>query len=269
MGSDSPSSSRTKYYNRYNCFNCSACNNRNYYSCDNCTASCCISCMSSHRNLFYLNDDLNSKLDYAIKDVCIKCNEIKSNLSYKYDISIYCCYSSFNYLYECKEFLGNMKEKKNEFENRLNNSEIPTIKRNFENSLNNLRKEHEIELNRLEDDFLEKKEKCRFTDDKNLEIKSEEKRKLENDKLKIDKNKEKVIKNYENEERSKAESEFNKNKNEINQKYVYNEEKLEYTEGELKLKQHYIEEIQKIKLYINNPAFSNIIYVSGLSQYIN
>lgn len=271
MGSDnylSAVSIKLKYYNRYNCFNCGPCNDRNYYSCDNCSASCCVNCMSSHRNLFDLNDDFSSKLDYAIKDLCDRCDEIKSNLDYNYDIYIYCNYSSFNNINQCKEFLDKMKEKKNDFENKLNNTEIPTIKRNYENTLNNLRREHEIELERLKNEFLERKEKCSFTKDRNLEIKSEEKNKLENDKYKINENIEKVIKNYENEERTKAETEFNKNRNKINQEYQYVEEKLEYTEDEKKLKKIYIEEIQKIKPYANNPLFNNFIYSANLYQYM-
>ena len=267
MGSDNYSS-RTKVYNRYNCFNCGPCNDRGYYSCDNCSSSCCVNCMSNHRDLFNLNDDFSSKIDYAIKDLCKSCDEIKSNLNYSYDIYIYCCYSSFDSIYQCNEFLNEMKEKKNDFENRLNNSEIPTIKRNFENTLNNLRSEHETKLNRMRNEFLEKKEKCSFTKDRNLEIKTEEKNKLENEKYKINENQEKIIQIYENQERSKAETEFNKNKNEINQKYPNIEEKLEYTEDELKLKQQYIEEIQKIKPYTNNPLFNNFIYSAGLYQYI-
>lgn len=267
MGSDNYSS-RTKVYNRYNCFNCGPCNDRGYYSCDNCSSSCCVNCMSNHRDLFNLNDDFSSKIDYAIKDLCKSCDEIKSNLNYSYDIYIYCCYSSFDSIYQCNEFLNEMKEKKNDFENRLNNSEIPTIKRNFENTLNNLRSEHETKLNRMRNEFLVKKEKCSFTKDNNLEIKSKEKNKLEKEKYKINENQEKIIQIYENQERSKAETEFNKNKNEINQKYPNIEEKLEYTEDELKLKQQYIEEIQKIKPYTNNPLFNNFIYSAGLYQYI-
>lgn len=266
MGSDTPR--REKYYNRYNCFNCSACNNRNYYSCDNCSASCCINCMSSHRDLFNLNDDFNDKLQYAIKDLCEECKDIKRSLSNSYDIYIY-YYSELEYLYQCKDFLNSMKKKKTEFENKLNNSEISTIKINFTNSLNDLRRQHENNLNRLRNDFNEKKQKCSFTKDNSLERKTEEKNNLEKDKAKIDEDKEKIIKNYENEEKSKAESEFNKNKNKINEKYVYNEEKLEYTENELKLRQKYIEEIQKIKPYTNDPRFNCIIFSSGLYKYLN
>ena len=243
MGSDNDS--RPKVYNRYNCFNCGPCNKRDYYSCDNCSCSCCVDCMSSHRELFNLNDDFTNKLDYVTKDLCKKCDEIKNNLSHSYNIYFYCRYSSFNNINQCKEFLDSMKEIKDKYENRLNNSEIPTIKRDFENTINNLRREHETKLNILLNEFLKKKEK-----------------------YKINENQEKVINKYENEERSKAETEFNKNKNEINQKYPNIEEKLEYTEDELKLKQQYIEEIQKIKPYTNNPIFNNFIYSAQLYKYL-
>jgi hypothetical protein len=268
MGSDNSYNYRAKIYNRYHCFKCGPCNDRGYYSCDDCSASCCRDSMSNHRDLFNLNDDFNKKIDYAIKDVCQRCDEIKSNLYNSYDIYIYYSYSSFDSIYQCNEFLNKMKEKKNDFENRLNNSEIPTIKRNFENTLNILRREHEAKLNRMRNEFLEKKEKCSFTKDRNLEIKTEEKNKLENEKYKINENQDKIIQKYENQERSKAETEFNKNKNEINQKYPNIEEKLEYTEDELRLKQQYIEEIQKIKPYTSNPLFNNFICSAGLYKYI-
>lgn len=264
MGSEE---SRPKEYNRYNCFNCSPCNSRGYYSCDNCSCSCCVDCMSSHRGLFNLNDDFNSQLRSAENDLCNKSSEIKSNLYRRYDIYIYA--DSFNYTYECKNFLNSMRDKKNEFENKLNNSEIPSIEQNYRNTVYRLNREHEEKLNRLRNDFNERKQQYSFTQDKNLERKTEERDRLQNDKNKIKNDKDTIIKNYENEKRSKEEAEFKKKTNVIDQKYSYNEEKLEYTQDELKMKQQYLDEIHKIKPYTKNPLFCNLISQAGLFKYIS
>jgi hypothetical protein len=229
--------------------------------------------MNSHRELYDLKDDFNNTYQYAIKDLCNKCKEIKNNLNNSYNINI----NSISYFYninDCQTFLNKLKEKKNEISNYKRNNEniYSNIKNNHEEKMHKLKLEHEQKITRLKEEFLEERKKYsndNLIAENKIKNKKEAKKKLEDSISKINENKETIINNYEKEERLKADLNFNNNLNEINQKYKFKKEKLEYTKDEIKLKQQYIDEIQKIKSYLNNPLCNNLINSTGLNQYLN
>ena len=258
-------------YNRSSCYSCGPCNNRNYSRCDCCTAQCCLDNMSSHREIFDLNDNLKNTIQYAIKDVCNKCNEIKYNLN-KYNImNIYSnCYN----INDCQNFLNKMREKNNTIKESIliNENLLSNLSKTNKKCLDLLRKEHEEKLEQLKNKFIENTKdykKNNTAQEKKLNEKKKEKKQLENIKDGIDIDKELILNNYDKEERKKAEFEFKNNINDIEKKYMYTEEKLVYTENELESIKQYKNDIQKIKKYSNNPLYNNFIISFGLNKYIN
>jgi DNA repair exonuclease SbcCD ATPase subunit len=229
--------------------------------------------MNSHRELYDLKDDFNNTYQYAIKDLCNKCNEIKNNLNNSYNIYI----SSNSYFYninDCQTFLNKLKDKKNEINNYKRNNEniYSNIKNNHKENMNKLELEHKQRVEKLKEEFLEAGKKYsndNLISENEIKNKKDTKKKLEDSINKINEDKETIINKYEEEERLKADLSFNNNLNEIDQKYTFKKEKLEYTKDELQLKQQYIDEIQKIKTYLKNPFCNNLIISTGLNQYLN
>ena len=146
--------------------------------------------MSSHREIFDLNDDFNYKIQYAINDLCSKCSEIKNNLN-SYNINI----NTGSYFYDlsdCQNFVARLKEKKNEISKSNNSNEniLSNLSKTNEKSLCLLKLEHEEKMGKLKDKFLEKEKyytKENKIQENKLNEKEEEKKKLEytEDELKI------------------------------------------------------------------------------------
>lgn len=228
--------------------------------------------MSSHREIFDLNDDFNYKIQYAINDLCSKCSEIKNNLN-SYNINI----NTGSYFYDlsdCQNFVARLKEKKNEINksNNSNENNLSNLSKTNEKSLCLLKLEHEEKMGKIKDKFLEKEKyytKENKIQENKLNEKEEEKKKLESDIVQIDKDRDLILDNFDKEQRKIAEKEFKNNKNDIEKKYIFIKEKLEYTEDELKIMKQYKDEIEKIKKYSNNPFYSNFIFSFGLNKYIN
>ena len=259
-------------YNRYNCYSCGPCNNRNYSKCDNCSASCCIDNMNSHRELFNLNDDFNRLLNNARDDIFKKFNEIRNNLINSYGININ-NYTNNYYYYDWKMCLYNLREKRNEMNNIYKDKESKyhlIISKN-ENELKKLNLEHKNKIEELKQKFIKEKyifENSNSGDENKMKIKLSEKELLIQNMKDINTNKESILNNYEKEELLKADLEYNKDINEIDKNYKFIEEKLDYTDNEIKLKKQYLDEIQKIKIYSKNPFYNNLITSFGLNTYL-
>ena len=126
MGNENSGNSR--------CYSCSACNKRNYTSCDNCNASCCVENMSSHRELFRLSEEFVRELDKAEEDLYREANNIKSDLANYYSI-----YLSNYSNYSWRGILNSLEaEINNLFENYKNiNLEVEK----FENKYKQMKKD--------------------------------------------------------------------------------------------------------------------------------
>jgi hypothetical protein len=135
-----------------------------------------------------------------------------------------------------------------------------------------LKLEHKKKMDDLNKKFVEQKnnlEKNNLEEDDKINNKLKQKDLLIKSMKDINSNKESILDKFEGEELSKADLQYNKDIQELNQKYNFKEEKLEYTDDEIKLKQQYLDEIQKIKIYSKNPFYTNLITSFGLSTYIN
>jgi len=229
--------------------------------------------MNSDMELSLLNNDFKTYLSYAIDDLCNKSNEILNKLKNFHKINI--TYNpNFSNLTDCERFLDKLKEKLKEI--RLTKSDIDKkileILINDEENKNKLKLEYEKELEILKKEEIEgtkDSENMIHLEEDKMKIKLEEKENLILNMSEIGQDQESIINNYEKEELLKADLEYNKNIEKLNKKYIIKEAKLEFTNEEIKLKNKYLEEIQKIKSYSNNPFYNNLIVSFGLNQYLN
>ena len=229
--------------------------------------------MNSDMELSLLNNDFKTYLSYAIDDLCNKSNEILNKLKNFHKINI--TYNpNFSNLTDCERFLDKLKEKLKEI--RLTKCDIDKkileILIYDEENKNKLKLEYEKELEILKKEEIEgtkDSENMIHLEEDKMKIKLEEKENLILNMSEIGQDQESIINNYEKEELLKADLEYNKNIEKLNKKYIIKEAKLEFTNEEIKLKNKYLEEIQKIKSYSNNPFYNNLIVSFGLNQYLN
>ena len=229
--------------------------------------------MNSDMELSLLNHDFKTYLSYAIDDLCNKSNEILNKLKNFHKINI--TYNpNFSNLNDCEGFLEKLKEKLKEIRLTKNDidQKILDILIYDEENKNKLKLAYEKELEKLDKEVIEGKknsENIIHAEEDKMKIKLEEKENLILNMSEIGQDQESIINNFEKEELLKADLEYNKNIEKLNKKYIIKEQKFEYTNDEIKLKNKYLEEIQKIKSYSNNPFYNNLIVSFGLNQYLN
>ena len=229
--------------------------------------------MNSDMELSLLNNDFKTYLSYAIDDLCNKSNEILNKLKNFHKINI--TYNpNFSNLNDCEGFLEKLKEKLKEIRLTKNDidQKILDILIYDEENKNKLKLAYEKELEKLDKEVIEgtkNSENIIHAEEDKMKIKLEEKENLILNMSEIGQDQESIINNFEKEELLKADLEYNKNIEKLNKKYIINEQKFEYTNDEIKLKNKYLEEIQKIKSYSNNPFYNNLIVSFGLNQYLN
>ena len=229
--------------------------------------------MNSDMELSLLNNDFKTYLSYAIDDLCNKSNEILNKLKNFHKINI--TYNpNFSNLNDCEGFLEKLKEKLKEIRLTKNDidQKILDILIYDEENKNKLKLAYEKELEKLDKEVIEgtkASENIIHAEEDKMKIKLEEKENLILNMSEIGKDQESIINNFEKEELLKADLEYNKNIEKLNKKYIIKEQKFEYTNDEIKLKNKYLEEIQKIKSYSNNPFYNNLIVSFGLNQYLN
>ena len=229
--------------------------------------------MNSDMELSLLNNDFKTYLSYAIDDLCNKSNEILNKLKNFHKINI--TYNpNFSNLNDCEGFLEKLKEKLKEIRLTKNDidQKILDILIYDEENKNKLKLAYEKELEKLDKEVIEgtkDSENIIHAEEDKMKIKLEEKENLILNMSEIGQDQESIINNFEKEELLKADLEYNKNIEKLNKKYIINEQKFEYTNDEIKLKNNYLKEIQKIKSYSNNPFYNNLIVSFGLNQYLN
>ena len=229
--------------------------------------------MNSDMELSLLNNDFKTYLSYAIDDLCNKSNEILNKLKNFHKINI--TYNpNFSNLNDCEGFLEKLKEKLKEIRLTKNDidQKILDILIYDEENKNKLKIAYEKELEKLDKEVIEgtkDSENIIHAEEDKMKIKLEEKENLILNMSEIGQDQESIINNFEKEELLKADLEYNKNIEKLNKKYIIKEQKFEYTNDEIKLKNKYLEEIQKIKSYSNNPFYNNLIVSFGLNQYLN
>ena len=229
--------------------------------------------MNSDMELSLLNNDFKTYLSYAIDDLCNKSNEILNKLKNFHKINI--TYNpNFSNLNDCEGFLEKLKEKLKEIKLTKNDidQKILDILIYDEENKNKLKLAYEKELEKLDKEVIEgtkDSENIIHAEEDKMKIKLEEKENLILNMSEIGQDQESIINNFEKEELLKADLEYNKNIEKLNKKYIIKEQKFEYTNDEIKLKNKYLEEIQKIKSYSNNPFYNNLIVSFGLNQYLN
>ena len=229
--------------------------------------------MNSDMELSILNNDFKTYLSYAIDDLCNKSNEILNKLKNFHKINI--TYNpNFSNLNDCEGFLEKLKEKLKEIRLTKNDidQKILDILIYDEENKNKLKLAYEKELEKLDKEVIEgtkASENIIHAEEDKMKIKLEEKENLILNMSEIGQDQESIINNFEKEELLKADLEYNKNIEKLNKKYIIKEQKFEYTNDEIKLKNKYLEEIQKIKSYSNNPFYNNLIVSFGLNQYLN
>ena len=229
--------------------------------------------MNSDLELSLLNNNFKKYLVNAIDDLCTKSNEILNNLKNSHGINIKYNHNISN-INDCEELLNKLKEKKDELRLTKNDidKKILDILIYDEENKNKLKLDYEKKLEELEQEVIEgtiDSENMVNIEENKMKIKLEEKENLIINMNDIGKDQESIINNYEKEELSKADLEYNKNIEKLNKKYIIKDEKLEYSNEEIKLKNNYLNEIQKIKSYSNNPFYNNLIFSLGLNQYLN
>ena len=229
--------------------------------------------MNSDMELSLLNNDFKTYFSYAIDDLCNKSNEILNKLKNFHKINI--TYNpNFSNLNDCEGFLEKLKEKLKEIRLTKNDidQKILDILIYDEENKNKLKLAYEKELEKLDKEVIEgtkNSENIIHAEEDKMKIKLEEKENLILNMSEIGQDQESIINNFEKEELLKADLEYNKNIEKLNKKYIIKEQKFEYTNDEIKLKNKYLEEIQKIKSYSNNPFYNNLIVSFGLNQYLN
>lgn len=205
--------------------------------------------MNSDMELSLLNNDFKTYLSYAIDDLCNKSNEILNKLKNFHKINI--TYNpNFSNLNDCEGFLEKLKEKLKEIRLTKNDidQKILDILIYDEENKNKLKLAYEKELEKLDKEVIEgtkNSENIIHAEEDKMKIKLEEKENLILNMSEIGQDQESIINNFEKEELLKADLEYNKNIEKLNKKYIIKEQKFEYTNDEIKLKNKYLEEIQK------------------------
>jgi hypothetical protein len=224
--------------------------------------------MNNHRELFNLKDDFNNYLERIRNELNNMSYEIKNSLTNSYNIKLSNTYSSY-FHQEWQDFLKVLEKTLNEINNLKyeKESQIYSIKVKYDKMIEQLKLEHKKKMDDLNKKFVEQKNNLEEDDKINNKLKQKDL--LIKSMKDINSNKESILDKFEGEELSKADLQYNKDIQELNQKYNFKEEKLEYTDDEIKLKQQYLDEIQKIKIYSKNPFYTNLITSFGLSTYIN
>lgn len=258
-----------------NCALCSACKGIGKSYCDKCNAICCIENMKSHNEIFYLNNIFENKVNSALNDLISKSYEIINNLSKYY---IYFSYNG-NGIYECENFGDSLKNKYNDMnrENYELENKIEEEKIEFNRDNQNLANQHELNIEKIINDYNEAQEIIENTRIKDNKIKEEintlkeNKIELENEKKNINNiNIDEIINNFIGEEKIKEENEFIINTNNIDKDNEVIDTKLEYTQEEIDLKNTYLNTINKIKNYSKKiPCFENWMQMYNLNKYIN
>lgn len=262
---------------RDNCSICSPCKNINLNYCDKCTASCCQENMKKHREIFYLNDNFSSNVNYAENELTDQAQKTKDNLSKDYNINIgycTCCVS------HCEVFLDSMKSKYNEMKNHENslNNQMKQNETKFENEkiiisnnlivklrdINNSCEQKKREITNIK----EKKNKDII---KNLTTQKQKKKNLENKKENIkNTNINEIVNDFINGEKPQMELEYQKKKNLIDDKNKISTVNLEYTDEEKNLENYYLSTICNIKNYSKKiPFFDDWMKAYDLNKYIN
>jgi len=262
--------------NRLYCTSCLPCKNLNLTYCDNCEKICCEENMKNHREIFYLGDQFQTKVNYAENELCSKADQVKNNLykicNINIDESRYC-------LDKCENFLSSMINKYYEMgsdKNKLSNK-IEKDKNEFEKDKMKLKIDFEQKLKELNESF--EKEKNSIKNEINNEnIKKEtEIINLNNSKINFEKEKKNIlnknvdliINDFINKEKPKIEDDYQKEKNLIDEKNKLIKQNLEYTEKEKKLENDYLTTICNIKNYSKKiPYFDNWIKVYNLNKYL-
>jgi len=252
------------------CYSCIPCRGK----CDKCRARVCIDNMENHKKLYRLKDDFNNKVYYALQNLYDKCVEIQNNLNNNYGIYIE-LKSIYNKIIQGNDFLKNMKIKKEEIQNCINQikNEIDIVKREKSdkiNEINNTYEQKRIESNKKLD---EEKKKYQLKDpeyEEKIRTKKQKVNNLENirDNIKIDIDG--IVQSFINEKRIEEDKKFNINKSEIDNKFSYVEKEFKYNEKENEFKNQCLNEINRIKSYSDKiPNFENFIKISKLDKYIN
>ena len=262
---------------RENCASCGPCKGINLIYCDNCSCSCCQNNMKKHRETFYFYDQFQSKVNYAENDLKSTAENVKNNLSNNYRIYLYQCTCCLSH---CEYFLNEMKNKYREmvnYENTLNN-QIALNKKNFENEKINLSYNLENKFREINNLYEQKKREIKNREDKrnddiikNLNLKRNEKGKLEKEKKNIQKtNVNQIVDDFINGEKTKMEYDYENQKNLIDKTNQIIVQNLEYTEEEKNLQGYYLNTINNIKNYSKKiPFFDNWIRAYNLNKYIN
>ena len=205
---------------------------------------------------------MNSDMELSLLN-----NDFKTYINITYN-------PNFSNLNDCEGFLEKLKEKLKEIRLTKNDidQKILDILIYDEENKNKLKLAYEKELEKLDKEVIEgtkDSENIIHAEEDKMKIKLEEKENLILNMSEIGQDQESIINNFEKEELLKADLEYNKNIEKLNKKYIIKEQKFEYTNDEIKLKNKYLEEIQKIKSYSNNPFYNNLIVSFGLNQYLN
>ncbi len=175
--------------------------------------------MKNHNEIFYLSNIFENKVNGSLNNLNSKSYEIINNLSKYY---IYYSYYG-NGIYECENFGDSLKNKYNdmnrenyELENKI---EEEKIEFNIENQ--NLTNQHELNIEKIINDYNETEEIIENTRIKDNKIKEEintlkeNKIELENEKKNINNINIEIINNFIGEEKIKEENEFIINTNNI------------------------------------------------------
>ena len=259
--------------NDSNCFSCEKCRNRNYTMCDDCSAYCCVDNMKAHNELFKLSEEFSNEVDVAGLDVFFEQIKIEKDLRDYYGIYLVDDLKSEDFK-SWENILYKLREKKNRIRDSMYNEQsnhyyfMDNMKRNYDN----LKQEHQNKMRTLKQKLIEEENLLKNSisdNDNRINLKIEEKKNLIKVMNNISSKKESIINNYEKEEISKADLEYKKAIQELDNKYIFKEDNLYYTEDEIKLKNQYLNKIQKIKDYSKNPFFDNFINSFGLSNYLN
>ena len=201
--------------NELRCYSCPYCKSSGI--CDGPGHYPCDKSYDDHRKLFDLVYDFSNKVNNALEYAKEKVNSLDDDLRNK-DI----CVSWTSDIYQ---YLENMKEKKAEIQDECLKLDTNEIRKKYEKKFDELRNKHELEIQKIDNDFKEKR--------KELEREIENKRNAKN-------NLENSLSQIKRENPDKKERELNSFKD---------EKKLEFSEEEKKTMENYLDEICKIYEY--------------------
>lgn len=250
------------------CYHCTGCGT--HHPCDDCSASCCQSNMSSHREFRRLEDRFSEEVYESTKNVRDRCVSVVDDLRKYYDIRIY--YNEYNdYMEQSRHIIEKLETRKDYIRNQANSIKEDNYVRD---RLNNLKNSHRNKMDNIRIDFNNKKKKFKeiSEDMKRLNNEIERKRK-EKDNLVDEKNELKALKNkkerFKEEQEEIFEEKFMKNKRDIDLKYSYlyniSYPIKEYSQQEKDLKNALLKNIRRIKNY---PIPECIMTNFGLMNYL-